>query len=215
MSTCEDVRERLDDFVDGLLEPAEAAAVAGHLEGCASCREEERALRALLRDAAALADTVAPPRDLWPAIERRLRHGSGAWLRGLAAAAALLVAVGGALLARTAPAPAPSGPETAVQLDGTGRLQEAALQAAEMARLEAEYDQAAQVLLVELRARQDRLPPQTVAQVEASLRTIDTALGQIRTALAQQPSETGLHMMLASTHRKKIELLRRVVRVGA
>jgi anti-sigma factor RsiW len=215
MSTCDDVRERLDDFVDGLLDADEAAAVAGHLEGCASCRAEEQALRALLSDAAALADRVAPPRDLWPAIERRLRRDTGAWLRGLAAAAALLLAAGGLLLARTAPAPPASSESARVQGDGTGELQRAALQAEEMARLEAEYEQAAQGLLVQLRSRQDRLPPETVAQVEASLKTIDGALGQIRTALAQKPSEPGLHLMLASTHRKKIDLLRRVVRVGA
>jgi hypothetical protein len=214
MSTCDDVCARLDDFVDGELEAAEAAAVTAHLQACPSCRTEEQALRALLHDAAALADRVAPPRDMWPAIERRLGHGAGASLRGLAAAAALLLALGGVLLGRPVPAPVAS-PGPSVEMDGTGRLQEAALQAAEMARLEAEYDRAAQGLLVELRARQDRLPPQTVAQVEASLRTIDAALGEIRTALARKPSETGLHLMLASTHRKKLELLRRVVRVGA
>ena len=171
--TCTLLRDRLDDFVDGLLDAEEAAAVERHLATCASCRAEEQGLRALL------------------------------------------LAVGGALLALGPAAPPPrSASGVGVEADGTGTLREAALQQAEIARLEGEYDEAARALLVELRSRQD-LPPRTVAQVEASLQTIDGALAEIRAALKVKPSEPTLHLMLASTHRKKIDLLQRVVRVGA
>jgi len=213
--SCTLLRDRLDDFVDGLLDGEEAAAVERHLATCASCRAEEQGLRALLREAAMLRAEIAPPRDLWPGIARRIERGSGARLRLLAAAAALLLAVGGALLALGPAAPPPrSASGVGVEADGTGTLREAALQQAEIARLEGEYDEAARALLVELRSRQD-LPPRTVAQVEASLQTIDGALAEIRAALKVKPSEPTLHLMLASTHRKKIDLLQRVVRVGA
>lgn len=48
--------ERVTGFVDGELDPREAAAMAAHLETCAACRaqaEDERGLRARLRELAA------------------------------------------------------------------------------------------------------------------------------------------------------------------
>ena len=52
--TCDDVRTRLDEYVDGDLEEAAFQEVELHLSGCAACRQEERELRALLAEAAAL-----------------------------------------------------------------------------------------------------------------------------------------------------------------
>ena len=69
----ENLRARLDDWIDGLLAPARAAEVARHLEQCADCRRDADALRALLCDAAALPPTLEPPRDLWDGIATRLR----------------------------------------------------------------------------------------------------------------------------------------------
>jgi hypothetical protein len=84
-----------------------------------------------------------------------------------------------------------------------------------MARVERDYERAAAALLVQVRSRRDEMPAETLAQVEESLRTIDLALEQIRTALREQPDEPALHLMLAATHRKKVEVLRRVMEVGA
>jgi hypothetical protein len=209
--TCEETRAALDDLADGLLDDDARQRAREHLLGCAACREEEARLRALLAQAAALAPEVAPPVDLWPHIERRIRtRESGAWLRHLAAAACLALAVAGALTARrpgTTGGPEPAG--------GPATLQPAALEAADVEQVERDYERAASALLVQLRTRQGSMPPETVAQVEDSLRTIDAALVQIRAALRQQPAEPALHLMLAATHRKKVEVLRRVVEVGA
>jgi anti-sigma factor RsiW len=211
--TCEEARARLDDFVDGLLDAAEREQMAEHLRGCAGCAREEAALRALLARAAALPAEVPPPADLWPGIERRLSAApaSGTWLRYLAAAACVAVALAGALSARV-PRAADQARAGAI---AQGALQPVALQAAEVDQVERDYEQAAAALLEKVRARQDELPPQTVQKVEESLRTIDAALGQIRAALRQQPADPALHLMLAATHRKKVEVLRRVVEVGA
>jgi predicted anti-sigma-YlaC factor YlaD len=213
--TCDDVREHLDDFVDGQLEAGERAPAEAHLAGCAACRAEEMALRALLAEAAALPAALTPPVDLWPHIERRIRvSGAGTWLRYLAAAACVALAVAGALTTRSTPATGgAAGVAGRVAVPGT--LQPAALQAADIEQVERDYERAASALLVQMRARQDRMSPETVAQVEESLRTIDTALEQIRAALQQQPAEPALHLMLTATHRKKVEVLRRVVEVGA
>ena len=206
--TCDETRDHLDDFVDGELAGPERARVDEHLAACAGCRAEEARLRALLGEAAALPREVAPPADLWPHIERRIRvsRGGGAWTRHLAAAACLALALGGALTARSTRGPAPASEPTP---------QAVALEAADVEQIERDYERAASALLVKLRGQQDRMSPETVAQVEESLRTIDAALEQIRAALKQRPEEPALHLMLTSTHRKKVEVLRRMVEVGA
>jgi predicted anti-sigma-YlaC factor YlaD len=213
--TCDDVRERLDDFVDGQLADAgEGERVEAHLAACPGCRAEEAGLRALLAEAAALPAAVPPPVDLWPHIERRIRpSGAAAWPRYLAAAACVALAVAGALTARPTATPGAANVAGPAQVPGT--LEPVALQAADVEQVERDYERAASVLLVKMRAEQARLSPETVAQVEESLRTIDAALGQIRAALQQRPAEPALHLMLAATHRKKVEVLRRVVEVGA
>ena len=71
--TCQELDERLDDWVDGALPAAAAAEVEAHLLSCALCRERERRLRQVLAHAAALPRSVAPPRDLWPGIARQRR----------------------------------------------------------------------------------------------------------------------------------------------
>jgi hypothetical protein len=69
----ENLKARLDDWIDGLLAPAHAVEVARHLEQCADCRRDADALRALLSDAAALPPAREPARDLWDGIATRLR----------------------------------------------------------------------------------------------------------------------------------------------
>ena len=61
---CDDVRDRLDDYVDGELAQAERTVVAGHLSDCSACREQERRLRGLLAKAAALPEELTPAREL-------------------------------------------------------------------------------------------------------------------------------------------------------
>jgi hypothetical protein len=62
-------RQLLGAFVLGHLEPGESAAIEAHLDGCASCREEERELAAVARllpagDPARLGASPAPPPSL-------------------------------------------------------------------------------------------------------------------------------------------------------
>lgn len=206
-ATCAATRDRLDDYVDGLLDGDGRESVARHLLACQDCRREETQLRALLAVAASLAHEVPPPADLWPGIERRIRPAGGAWLRQLAAAACIVLAATVALTARP-PRPAPPGAGTATALP-------AALAAADLQQVERDYERAAAALLLQVQSRRDELPAGTMAQVEESLRTIDVALAQIRAALREQPDEPALHLMLAATHRKKVEVLRRVMDVGA
>lgn len=69
----EDVLMRL---AEGDLPDGEAAAVQAHLDDCPACRREVDATRGVLREAAALSRGIAPPRDLWPDVEARIRDES-------------------------------------------------------------------------------------------------------------------------------------------
>jgi anti-sigma factor RsiW len=218
--TCAETRDRLDDYVDGALGGAALHEVELHLAGCAECAGEERRLSALLAGAAALPREVSPPRDLWPGIAERIAAArprpvapvvrrTWSWSPALlAAAAAVLVALGASLL-RVWP-PATRAPES-----GTGVAQEAAWTTdASLLAAEREYEQATAQLMAALEARKASLPPATVSAVESDLRTIDAALHQVRSALRQDPGNAQLSRMLASTHQKKVDVLQRIVRLS-
>ena len=53
------------------------------------------------------------------------------------------------------------------------------------------------------------LAPETVAQLKASLRTIDEAILEARNALARDPNNTLLIEMLSANYKQKVDLLRR------
>jgi len=96
-------RERLGPFLMGHVSEAERAAVAAHLEGCATCRRERDLLAPVARALEAadprhvLAETEEPPADLEPRVVRRIRDARAGRRRRVAlagAAAGVVVAVG-------------------------------------------------------------------------------------------------------------------------
>jgi anti-sigma factor RsiW len=215
--TCQELEERLDDRVDGALAGADAASVDAHLAACPLCRERERRLRQLLAHAAALPRSVAPSRDLWPGIARRVER-ERAWSRtsrsplALAAAATVVVGLAAVLWSGRAPArvrtveiPAPS-PEARLVAHGVA---DPVLAAAER-----DYEAAAGALLEALRQRQASLQPESLAAVQENLQVIDRALAEVREALARDPSSPELGRMLVATHRKKVDVLSRVVKLS-
>jgi anti-sigma factor RsiW len=220
--TCTEVDDRLDDYLDGTLDEAAFQELELHLHGCDACREQERRLRSLLAQAAALPRELAPARDLWPDIEKRLGRRTAlsfsgargvrrAWLAGaLAAAAALVVASGLAL--RGGGVPALPGAST-----GPGGVPSRAglsTEPAQVLEAEREYAQAASVLLAALDARRERFSPETLVAVERDLRVIDQALADIRVALEKDPGSGALNHLLASTHQRKVKVLQQVVKLS-
>jgi hypothetical protein len=212
--TCEETDTRLDDYVDGALPPAEAQAVAAHLGGCAACREDEAALRDVLQLAHDLPRDKQPARDLWPGIAARIQAPvAAAWPWRLAVAAALLVAASSALtyvLVRPtpqvavdpSPAPAEDPATTAARPVSQGTD-------------DATFVAATEELLDALDERRATLAPETRAVVDRNLAAIDAALGEIRAALRKDPGNVELERRLGSVHRRKIEVLQRVVRLSS
>ena len=207
-SDCERTLATLDDYVDGALEEAAFQEVELHLAGCAACAAEHDALRELLARAAALPRSVAPPRDLWPGIAERLaprRPAASRWTMGLAAAAALAVAVTMVSRSEHEAERAPGATTAVVAVD------EGLPPALEQA--EADYARATAQLMAAIEARRGELPVRTVAALEENLKTIDAALAEVRTALRSDPSNPHLNLLLASTHQRKVDVLRQVVRL--
>jgi predicted anti-sigma-YlaC factor YlaD len=206
--TCREVDDVLDDYVDGTLPEGEFQEVELHLSTCESCRKAERGLRRLLAEAAALPREKSPERDLWPEIRAQLgsRAMPGTWWMGLAAAAALVLAVAGGYFlrgdsGRTAiPGPAPA-------------TQPVAFASRTLADAEEDYARASDELLAALHERRDSFAPETIESVEKNLAVIDAALAEVREALRHDPENPELTRMLAATHRKKVDVLRRVVKL--
>lgn len=219
--TCQKLDDRLDDYVDGVLSTADAREVEAHLASCAACREAERRTRQLLAHAAALPRSFAPPRDLWPGIERTIARGRGwmgllAWRQPmlLAAAATVLLGVLGAVLWRGTPA---AGVQTVAIPEASPALERVStvpVADPALAEAEREYEAAAKTLLAVLQQRRGRLAAEDLARVEDNVAVIDRALVEVREALAKDPVNPELNRMLVATHRKKVDVLRRVVRLS-
>ncbi|HEY0019837.1 MAG TPA: zf-HC2 domain-containing protein [Longimicrobium sp.] len=234
--THEQILELLDDFVGGDLPPREEREVRRHLMACEGCRAEEQALRALLDQAAALADEVLPERDLWDGIVPRLQARDSFveepveripevrvigprparplpwWM--LAAASIALVATTSFATLRISGAgddagPAPTLPAQAAQAPAGSGGTPTALAAFRPA--EQEYEKAIGDLQAVLRARRGQMAPQTVATLETNLRIIDQAIRESRAALAADPNSPELTRMLSGAYDAKLDVLRRAV----
>jgi hypothetical protein len=82
-----------------------------------------------------------------------------------------------------------------------------------LAKAERDYERATAELMAALDTRRASLSPETSASIDENLRVIDQALAEIRAALEKDPASLRLGRMLTSTHEKKIETLRRVLKL--
>lgn len=238
MMTHEHTLDLLDDYVAGELPVADEREVRRHLMQCDDCRAEERELRALLDEAAALPPEIQPDTDLWQGIAARLEPRSAAprpapaalteiptigprhtrrvpwWMQ--AAAAIALVVASSLLTMRFMPGDAGQVAQAPAQ---TSVPAQRAAQPAPTTALaafrpaERDYERAIGDLENLLEAQRGRLAPQTVATVEANLRVIDKAIAESRAALAADPNSRELTRMLSDAYDAKIGVLRRSVQL--
>ena len=209
--------DRLSEYLDGELNGAEQAALDRHLETCAACRATLAELRRVVARAQAIDDTP-PARELWPGIARRIgtpvvdlrerrthkeqaRERLAFSLPQLAAAGiALMLVSGGTVftLMRSRPA------DFVVTPPAEARILAAS-----------NYDAAVAELERSLTVNRERLDTATVRILEKNLAIIDRAIGEARTALANDPASQYLNHHLARTMQRKLELLRRANALAA
>jgi len=219
--TCQELDGRLDGWVDRTLPEEQRLEVESHLAECARCRDEERQLRQLLTHAAALPRSVSPPHDLWPEISRRIERGRawswprGSWQPALAVAAAVVVAVAAVVLGQQPPPPVHTVVIPSPAAGSRHSIRPASVQMDPgLIAMEQDYQAAANALLAVLQERRNELEPGTLAGVERNLAVIDEALAEVHRALEKDPARPELGRMLVSTHRKRVDVLRKMVKLS-
>lgn len=217
-------QDRMNDWVDGLLDPSEAAAMAAHRDACAPCAAAHEALQDIVARARELPDSVEPARDLWPHLEARLAaspQAQGAdprrrgWLPrmawgGLAAAAGVAVVAAATVLVltnRLGPQPEPAPVAAAFP------ARPSSLEAVVFA-LEAECRGAGIQLLASVRGHDGGLGEAASASFTESLAVLDRAIEETRNALVDDPENRRLQAMLAERYQRKLNLLQEALRLS-
>jgi len=201
--------DRLSEYVDDELVPAERLQLEQHLLDCARCRETVDELRDVAAAARRLEDTP-PATDLWPAVAAALpRSSSRGWRLTLSlpqalAASLLLMAVSGLTvwlsmsMSRAAAVDVP----VETRVDGP----DAAAVATTVS--DPQYDRAVADLTKLLDQRRGRLDPRTVRVIERNLATIDRAINEALAALKLEPTDAYLAAHVIEQRRRKLSLLR-------
>ena len=227
--THEQIQDSLSAWLDGELDDAMGLAVEGHLAGCAACRAVAEELKQVAGVAARL--PVRPPdRNLWPGIEARIRTPQVSRLQAPRSRRLLqpwmgLVAAGlvvGVLVGRTAgrpdagtPGRLPSGTEATAGgrdgetagVDAAARVRPAVLNSEQLSQSTGvAVGQLEQLLLTQTR----QLDTSTVRVLVQNLARIDSAIADAERALAADPSNAYVSRHLATTTKRKVDLLRRV-----
>jgi anti-sigma-K factor RskA len=221
--THEIIRHLLDDYVTGELAEDARGPVAEHIAGCAICAAEVESLKRILARGADLPKSIDPPAESWSNIRAAIERDNNAvaireldaarpfWRQPYAlAAAALLVAMlssGGTALYMSSRNADREMASRAVASDANNGATPASLAAFTIE--ENNYLRNVAVLQDLLDQQEELLAPETVAQLKASLRTIDEAILEARNALARDPANKMLIEMLSGSYRQKMDLLRR------
>jgi anti-sigma factor RsiW len=210
--------DRLSDYIDGELPPADQHALEAHLAACVECRTTVSALQGVVARAGSL--TARPPtEDLWPGIETQIRRGAStsasrraAWRVSftlpqlVAASLALMVVSGGAVWIGQHQSLPPAG---ATNSSGTGE------HAVAVALPDPHYDEAVADLEQMLQSGRATLDPETVRVIEQNLQAIDRAIDQSRRALEQDPANIYLNNHLAEAKQQKLTLLRQATAIAS
>ena len=215
---------QIDDHVDGTLTVADAAAFEAHLPGCAACAAAVEDFR-IIRSTARILERREPPSAAWTRVaaglEAQSRRQSSAavfsrdrlWVP-LAAAAALLIVLGGAswLVWQRLPQPLTTSaleptPETGTEPDPE-LLQSVETQ---LKLAEEHYSNAIAGLDAIAKAEDSALDPQTADVLQANLSVIDGAIGESRAALLSEPSNALAQDSLFSALQSKVSLLQDTV----
>ena len=215
--THEVIRHLLDDYVTGELPDDARAPVAEHVAACEMCADEVKGLERLRARTAELPRSIEPPAEAWEnikaailkdetAIAPRRGERSTIWRHPvlMAVAASIVVAVlSSAATVAFLHARSPNGQGT-VSVQGATPASFAAFTIEEN-----NYLRTVGMLQDILDRQESALAPETVAQLRASLRTIDEAILEARNALARDPANRVLIDMLSANYRQKVDLLRR------
>jgi hypothetical protein len=222
---CARYRESIHELVDGTIGPIRRAELQQHLDTCEPCAALVADLQ-LVREKAGALDPLAPPVGVWLQVAGRLRQEgrvtplpasagihSGRYAAVLAIAAVLILTIGAsiALLVRTQ---AP-GNETAANAGNAAAGDPVEGIAEEIRLAELHYQNAIvrleQVAQLDASTGDTTMDPATVATLQKSLRVIDHAIAESRTALRSEPQSAPARDSLFDALKRKVALLQDTV----
>ncbi|HXE59952.1 MAG TPA: hypothetical protein VN607_04575 [Gemmatimonadaceae bacterium] len=192
--------------------PADRAAIDEHLAACRECAADVARLASVVQHLRELPPPNEQPDALWPDVRARIEHGASlgvpapgvfrrvarrpaAWFAAALAVAACAIVMVHPWSRTTVRFPTrPNGPAAFQPAgDSTGTSPE------EIQRL-----------LDEIQMEKAMLPPATAAVADSDLRAIDSALAELREALARDPNNPAIRQLLAASYRQQRDLLARL-----
>jgi anti-sigma factor RsiW len=199
----------LIEYADGALSGRAHADVDAHIASCRECSAVVDDLRRV-RSAVRQLPSLEPPHDAWPRIERALRASGTSrrparWPWLAAAAAVILVVLGGMKLADRWRHPAPT------DIASSGEIPTAQSVEAELRQAEQHYQKAIAGLEQIANAEKGSLDPQVAATLEKNLAVVDQAISESRAALKTQPASEPAQASLLDSFKAKIALLQDTV----
>ena len=216
--------DRLSEYLDDTLTPAECAACEAWLASSAEGQELLQELRRVVARAKTLPD-VAVPESIWSGIQRGISNAPPAPASAdvvplrpstrarsnytpfqLAAAAVVLLAVGigFGLKVRTGTGTTIAGSFR----PGSGQTYGVKVTPVIARHADASYDKAVAELQIILDQNRGTMDTATVRVLESSLARIDAALADAQKALESDPHSAYLNDHLSRIKRKKLDLLR-------
>ena len=207
--------DRLSDYLDEELTPAERRDVEAHVAGCPECAAVLDDLRRVVARAKTI-DARPPHADLWPGIAERIerpamRRFAFTLPQALAASLAIALLSGGIVWRLVG---SPKGLPDEYSQSTTPAVQsfrpaEQPSDVVPVSYADAQYDAAVVDLEKALKDGRGRLDQSTIAIVEHNLQIIDQAIDQARQALESDPANSYLSSHLVEARRRKLDLLRR------
>lgn len=161
----------------------------------------------LIAEASKLSTEISPDRDLWPGIETAINepHRSR-WTPRFAQAAAVFLLVGASSMVTYL---ATKDQVQVVEVVPAGLVFEQASFGGRYA-LGVGYQEAHRDLEAQLNEELQRLSPAAREVVQQNLAMIRGAIGQINTALAEEPDNQLLQELLLQTYREELAMMQRV-----
>ena len=209
----DDVLNKLNEYLDGELSPAERKEMDAHFAVCSDCRRELEALRDLVGRAGDLPSSVQPGRDLWPGIEARLEDRSvitgdfgrkrrfSFWhSRTALAAAATVVLIILSVLGSLRP----------WEHETISSATEQVAVISTFARIDRASDRVSRNLLTRFDRHGNVVASEAGDVLNQNIGIIDGAIADIRSALQTDPTNTRLAQMLRLEYQRKMDLLRTV-----
>ena len=214
-------------FADGSATSDGWTESQSHIALCPDCAADVARIQRLLSRVGKSRVEDAPLDDMWKSVRGRIDQAKQARISaggavggrrrrdlliaaGIAVAAGILIAIGltvGRLMPQRAAGPVPSSPPVASATTAAPGLT-AVLDS------EREYQQEAQTLLNRLELDRSLLRPEASRSAEHDLAVVDSAITELKSAVAHDPRNAALHQLLAASYKQKADLLRRIADAG-